>query len=55
MDKKRVALQRQRKDVVRMVYVLQDIAWAAAWPRLDDWFKPEVYFIGPGRRRLGIA
>ena len=28
--------------------VLSGLAWANAWPHLDDWFKPEAFFIGGG-------
>ena len=40
---------------VRRVYLLDGPAWGDAWPHLDDWFKPEAFFIGRGTYRPAIA
>lgn len=29
-----------------LIRVLDGPAWAEAWPHLDDWFRPEAFFIG---------
>lgn len=62
MDKHRVFLQ-QRKirrlvahaEEMRIACVRPELAWADAWPHLDDWFMPEAFFIWRGRCRPGIA
>lgn len=36
------------------VYVRQEPAWAVAWPHVDDWFKPEAFFIWGGGQRLVV-
>jgi hypothetical protein len=41
-----------RPGLVRVVYAPYETAWAAAWPHLDDWFKPEAFFIGYGGHRF---
>ena len=65
MGKYRTFLQRRQtkrlvdfdhQEGARTAYALYERAWAAAWPHVDDWFKPaEAFFIGRGRVRPGIA
>ena len=39
----------------RVSYALYETVWADAWPHLDDWFKPEAFFIGRDGCRPGIV
>ena len=62
MGKNRGFLQRRQtrrlvdhQEGARTAYVLYEPAWVDAWPHMDDWFKPEAFFIGHHRYRPGIA